>query len=871
MEHTKSTRLLIMVFAPLVVLNIPALSASRIVPDRALVIGGVVRGGRDTFPRDLVQYRLVLGKWRTPTSGERLAEDADVVWEEIRSTGEGRFRHPALRGGYALVIVRIQEAQVYLLEATGHSVVYVNGQPRTGDPYGLGYVRLPVALHAGDNELLFACGRGEFTVRLDPLPAPVMLNVGDSTLPDLVRGSSVQPLAAVPIVNGTAEVIRGAVITARSSGHVVHSRVPDIPPLSVRKVPFRLPPASNNAPNEMTVRLSVTCRVSGKTRDVDSQDIKVRVRNASETRKVTFVSEIDGSVQYYAVVPPRVPAKPRPSETGAWPWLPVVGTYPTNLEAGAVGAVQLYGYWRLREDLRKTAPPRPGLVLTLHGAGVEAIGQAASYAPKRDLWIVAPTNRRPFGFDWEEWGRMDALEVLARARQDLRTDPARTYLTGHSMGGHGAWHLSVTFPELFAAVGPSAGWISFRSYAGGIAYDQASAVEGILRRASSPSDTLSLATNLEPLGVYILHGDKDDNVPVTEARTMAARLEGFHRNFVLFEQPGAGHWWGAPSDPGTGCVDWPAMFDLFHRSQISPTDETRHVTFSTMNPGVSASMRWLSILQQQRSLEPSSATIRCDPVGRRFVGSTSNVATLLLDTSSMDPGGSISLELDGWKSEIPLPEGSSTICLRKTTDGWRVAPPPSRTEKGPGRAGPFKEAFSHRFVLVYATGGSEDENAWSFAKARFDAETFWYRGNGAPDVVADSEFDPKRYANRSIILYGNADTNKAWTALLGACPVRLGRNSLKIGTSNLEGDALACLFCYPRADSPTAMVAVVGGTGLAGMRLTDRAPYFVSGTAFPDLLVWTPETLRSGVAGARAAGFFGNDWSVEQGEFAVTP
>jgi len=33
--------------------------------------------------------------------------------------------------------------------------------------------------------------------------------------------------------------------------------------------------------------------------------------------------------------------------------------------------------------------------------------------------LVAPTNRRPYGYDWEDWGRADALEVLeAEARED---------------------------------------------------------------------------------------------------------------------------------------------------------------------------------------------------------------------------------------------------------------------------------------------------------------------------------------------------------------------------------------------------------------------------------------------------------------------
>jgi len=120
-----------------------------IVPDRAVVIGGVIRGGRSTFSTDPVQRQIVLGQWRTPKPGERLEDAPRAVWEEVRSVGEGRFRHSALRGGYASVAVQLRKAGVMILEASGHSMVYVNGQPRTGDPYGYGYLRLPVDLKAG--------------------------------------------------------------------------------------------------------------------------------------------------------------------------------------------------------------------------------------------------------------------------------------------------------------------------------------------------------------------------------------------------------------------------------------------------------------------------------------------------------------------------------------------------------------------------------------------------------------------------------------------------------------------------------------------------------------------------------------------------
>src|SRR5262249_14349122 len=150
----------------------------------------------------------------------------------------------------------------------------------------------------------------------------------------------------------------------------------------------------------------------------------------------------------------------------------------------------------------------------------------------------------------------------------------------------------VTHPGLFAAIGPSAGWISFQSYAGGRNAETPSPVQSILQRAASPSDTLGLVSNLAQNGVYILHGADDDNVPVTEARTMASRLKEFHHDWIYFEQPKAGHWWDNSDEPGADCVDWAPMFDLFSRHTLPPDDEVRHADFVTMSPGVSAWNRW---------------------------------------------------------------------------------------------------------------------------------------------------------------------------------------------------------------------------------------------------------------------------------------
>jgi dienelactone hydrolase len=506
--------------------------------------------------------------------------------------------------------------------------------------------------------------------------------------------------------------------------------------------------------------------------------------------------------------------------------------------------------------------------LSLHGAGVEATGQAAAYASKTWGHLIAATNRRPYGFDWEDWGRMDAIEVLEHSQKLYKTDPQRTYLTGHSMGGHGTWHVGATFPDRFAAIGPSAGWVSFSTYAGGKRPEPTTPVLALLRRATNGSDTLALAKNYLHQGIYVLHGDADDNVPVGQARMMKKALEPFHKDFHYFEQPKAGHWWSNTDEPGSACVDWAPMFDLFARRRIPRRDEIREVGFVTANPGVSASCQWVTIATQINQLEFSSVQIRLDPVKRRFVGTTDNVGRLVLDLGHLEPAKELAVELDGHKLGNVAWSKGDKLWLARSGKEWSVIATPSLSDKGPHRYGPFRDAFRHRMQFVYGTKGTAEENAWAFAKARFDAETFWYRGNGSVDVMADVDFDAAKEPDRGIILFGNADTNAAWVALLGKSPVQVKNGAITVGQRTAKGADLACLFLRPRPGSDVACVAAVAGTGPVGMRLTDRLATFISGTAYPDCIVLGPEMLTEGFDGVRAAGYFGPDWQVESGQFA---
>ena len=793
---------------------------------KGLAIERVGRAGRMALHTDAIETEIVAGTWKAPKGGEEVtsADGSVKTWKTMEANEDGWFQGRSLRGGYVYFPVQAERKKIMLLEPAGHSVVYVNGVPRTGDVYSYGNARLPVQLERGENDILFRVARGRLRAKLVDPEAEILLSSRDLTLPDLITGEDTQTWGAAIAINATVKPVDALSIrTVLEGGQTTTTPIPPLLPLSMRKVGFRL---EGDAPGETGIRKVTLQLIRGKRGQAEPLheiEFEIGVRGPEQTQKRTFISEIDGSVQYYAVNPANpVPGAPKPA----------------------------------------------ALFLSTHGASVEGINQANAYSAKTWGHLVAPTNRRPYGFDWEEWGRLDALEVLDIEMERLGTDPLQTYLTGHSMGGHGAWTLGVTFPDRFAAVGPSAGWISFFSYGGSERYED-DGVRQMLRRATASSDTLAMSKNYLHHGIYILHGGADDNVPPTEARKMNEHLAEFHHDFFYHEEPDVGHWWDNDDEPGAACVDWQPMFDFFARHK-RPTNETlRNVNFTTVNPGVSAWCYWACVETQIKQLEPSSIDIRFDTWRRRFSGTTENVSRLALDVAHVIADGTLAVQLDGQMLDnLAYPARSKKLYFQRTGDTWTAADTLSPNSKGPHRYGPFKEALNHRFMFVYGTTGTKEENAWSFNKARFDAEQFWYRGNGSVDVIADTNFDPHKEADRGVVIYGNADTNAAWEILLKNSPVQVKRGSIRIGERTLEDDDLSALFIQPRPDSDIACVAVIGGSGVKGMRLNDRLAYFLAGTGYPDCLVLGPDVLTDAADGVRAAGFFGLDWSVENGDFA---
>lgn len=767
----------------------PRASVAPVVPNW-LLMPPLDPAGRIPFSGDAVFAAHLLDPASPPPAlgGELRGTSGAGAWTAQAADADGAVS--VRGGGWAYAAVRAETEAVWIAQLSGAGRLFVNGDGFTGDLYRLGYAGVPVLLRAGVNHVFVGGARGGFSLRFAAPAGPLhRIPQDDMALPWVAGGAAGggEGRLVLTVANASPKALPALALDARRAGAEGARRQEmalPLLPLAVGKLEVPWPAAA--AAREPGTTETIELRVAGAggaalLREEFSLDTIAAAGHGSRS----FVSRVDDSVQKWSAVPP-------------------------------------------------TGPGAPGLVLSLHGAGVDCGGQAAAYEAKPDFFIACPTNRRAFGFDWQDWGRLDAYEVLEAALRESGAPQDRVYLTGHSMGGHGTWHLAVNDPDRWAAIAPSAGWASFDSYGG----RPQGALDAIWRGADGASETLALLPNLRSTPIYALHGSADDNVPLSEMEALVAALQKLGITPQSHVEPNAGHWWG------NACVDWPPIFDLFRAARRPAEDAVLDIDFRTADPGVDARHHWLEIEQLLEYGKP--ARISAHAQGEMMVfGAIENVRRYRMD----------------------MPDGSSWAFENEGPNVWRRTedPIPPR-EKSPALSGPFKRAFDNRFLLVYGTSGTPEENAELLARVRHDAQVWWYRANACPWILSDREYLNRRnfprVGGRNVILYGNADSNAAWSWVVPEdCPLQAQRGRMQLGARTWEREDLAALCLTPGAPGSGApLVGLIADSGRLGSRLGYTLRLFVSGVGYPDYVLWGPEVLREGDGAVLAAGFFDHRW-----------
>jgi len=769
-----------------------------------------------------------LARWQYYESDENGAievEFASVPEESMELVTDEWGFAGAMTVGYAFGAVDVPDGPRRALVNLQNSGGFVlNDVSYPGDSYGHRMLKTPVILKQGRNEFKVGFGRRNgFSMAIEPVEQELMALTKSATVPDLVRGETMPRLFSVPLVNTTDRWIKIEWATT-SCGELCEGCgfvQTNIPPLGlynwifgpgVTEVPVPL-----DHPDEAVLKATIT--YDG---DELAFELNLRVRDPEQSRRVTFHSWIDGSVQYYGLLPPK--------------------DYDPD--------------------------KKYGLILTLHGAGVEASGQVDAYQPKDWAFVVAPTNRRRFGFDWQDWGRLDMLDVLERVQADYSLDKNRTHITGHSMGGHGTWYNAFTYPDRWATAAPSAGWTTFDLYVP--MFLRKNLTMGspranlIWNLAMREDNTLVLAENALNLPVFAMEGGADDNVPPQQPRMLVDLLMRHGYDVRYEEVPEMGHWWNDPDTPGTDCVDSAMHNEFWESHERNPWP--KKVTFRTHNYSISDGAYWVKVLAPQRAYE--DIVVRAEVISRKTVEvNTANVRSLALELAPelVEPGN-VRLAVDGQALTIDVADESHVELL--LCDGqWETgAFTPPKLWKGVETYGPWKQALMKHFVAVYGTTGTPEQTEWNLHLAKLYSYHWWYRSNGTSSVCADTrvELGKPEWSGQNLVLIGGPECNAATAKLIDRLPIKPVDGGVMVGDRLIPGEDLTYKFVYPNPSNDwRTLVLVEGGTSLEAMKRLPAVMGIYSGAGFPDWMVWDDHIKLMGLGGATAMGFFNLAWQVD--------
>lgn len=783
-------------------------------------------------------------------------DDAEPDWDQWLNYKGRTFISSS---NYAWTEFEVEEESRALMAGRAVGSFRINGKSYSGDFYNHGYLNVPVKLEEGKNEILLGLsGRpgSEAYLALVPLEKDLKVITEDLTGPHLVRGKNYSTLdLGMPLSNTTNEWQKDVKVSVKylkpggDTYLLSEKNLPAIGPRAYQHSAHRLDfdNSLNWEPLEGQDSLPIRIEVASGDQTFEFES-ELQIQEKGEPYNVTF-RDSDESVQFYSVFPPENPEEGRDYSA----------------------------------------------ILTLHGAGVDATG-SNGYTQKDWAYVIAPTNRREYGFNWEQQGRINGLNALDDALKNLPIDEDRVYLSGHSMGGHGSYVFGTGFPHRFAALAPSAAWTSIDIYTPFITrqdhlHGSPESLE-LLKSGLQPTRTLSMAENLKHLPTYILQGGEDQSVPPEHARMFNQRLKDLGYEVTYNEVSGKEHWWSFEDTEGTDCVDHEEIMDFFRGRERK--EAPKNIRFRTAGLSESHEAYWASVKQRKDFKKDSyievSVKEKQDGDDEIWV-KTSNIKRfeLNLEEAPIDPE---TAKLFVNEEEMALPESISVIIDLEDRELEPGEPVPENLKK-PEKAGPIRQAFYDQFVLVFATRGGEEWQEQTYEQARSLAHSWYYRGNGKTKIIPDTAVNEEIQREYDLILFGSPQANAYYGEIQEDLPVRiyddrvevgkvhaeelslwdrmLFRDKAEFGEKEVYEQDLAAKFIYPNPQNGDRFVQVNGGRTLESQELSTSFSMLSSADALPDYLLFDDLVEEKSFAGLLNAGYFDNRWRYDYDQAFIQP
>jgi poly(3-hydroxybutyrate) depolymerase len=232
----------------------------------------------------------------------------------------------------------------------------------------------------------------------------------------------------------------------------------------------------------------------------------------------------------------------------------------------------------LPEDWSADDHKRWPIILFLHGRGERGaegmwqtqIGLPAQIRDHPERWpFIVVMPQCSLDRTWTDHDMLAmAIAELDQETAEFHGDPARTYLSGLSLGGYGVWELAQQFPNRWAAIAIAAGGI-FWSYA----------PDRWLQASTLPAEYAKAVTATP---VWLFHGSEDNVVPPRQDELLFTAVKNAGGRIRLWIYQGLKHdcWTRAYNEP-----DLPRWL-LSHRRDVREAPFAEHVSIPLHPPTI---------------------------------------------------------------------------------------------------------------------------------------------------------------------------------------------------------------------------------------------------------------------------------------------
>ena len=489
-------------------------------------------------------------------------------------------------------------------------------------------------------------------------------------------------------------------------------------------------------------------------------------------------------------------------------WATTPGTHVLGYVSEIDGSVQPYAL-SLPEGYDVKASKRWPLTVVLHGRNgdLTEAGFIASFngkpAKEKDQIRLDVYGRGNNAYRWA--GETDVFEAIAAVRRRFRPDDRRIVLWGFSMGGAGAWHLGLHHPDRWAAAGAGAGFVDFYGY-----QNKTQTLPPYQDATLSIYDVVPYALNAADVPFVTYGGDQDKQR--LASITMVAAAELLDVNITAIVGKNIGHKFTPEAER-----EFQAFLEANRKLGRALPSDRKRIRFATCTPKYNT-CGWVTVAEMGELYSPAIVEAEIQEEGQLARVVTGNVAALQLSRDAADE-----VELDG--DRLPLRDAADgllpEVIYVRRGDGWTYLNYDASREflnnperhKRQNLQGPIDDAFMQSFVCVTGDGkpwSAEHQKYADWSLKRLETEFDKYL-RGRLRVVKAGAVTPGMIASSNLILFGDPGSNPLIAQLLPELPLTWTKEAITVAGTSYDPKTHAAVLIFPNPLNPNRYVVLNSG------------------------------------------------------------